>query len=317
MKKKVLITGATGFAGSFLAERLQGKVETYGTCFNRKKNHFIKDILSKTKLIEVDLREKKEVEGVLKKVSPDEIYHLAAIASPKESFGDPGKVIVNNVVAEINVLEAARKLAKKAKILIIGSADEYGLVKKRDIPINEGVDLNPTNPYSVSKLTQDFLGKQYFLSYKMAIVRVRPFNHIGPRQSRGFVVADFAYQIARIEKGKQKEEIKVGNLEAIRDFTDVRDMVLAYELALKNGKSGDVYNIGSGKGYKIREILDIMLGLSEKKIKVVIDRNFFRPADNPVVICDNKKFIKKTNWRRKYNIKKTLADVLDYWRSNI
>jgi len=317
MAKKVLITGATGFAGSFLAELLQDRARVTGTYFSQQSRENLKSVLTEVSLVKLDLRDKKAVFKLIEIVRPGEVYHLAALSSPAASFDDPGGVYVNNVVCQINLFEAVRKLSKKPKVLVIGSADEYGLVKKEDVPIDEAVSLNPTNPYSVSKVAQDFLGRQYYLAYKLPIVRVRPFNHIGPRQERGFVVADFAYQIARIEEGKQKPEIKVGNLSAIRDFTDVRDMVAAYELALAKGKVGEVYNIGSGSGYKIGEILDTLLTLAKVKIKVVVDKKRFRPADNPVIICEARKFRRQTGWKARVKIKKTLADVLNYWRCQV
>jgi len=173
----------------------------------------------------------------------------------------------------------------------------------------------PTNPYAVSKIAQDFLGLQYFLSYGLKIVRVRPFNHIGPRQSPRFVVPSFAKQIAEIEKGKKENILHVGNLSSRRDFTDVRDMVAAYLLSLEKGDLGDVYNIGSGVSRQISKMLDMLLSLSSKKIDVEIDKSLFRPKDDPELVCDKSKFTKQTGWEPKIEIEKTLKDTLDYYRN--
>lgn len=175
----------------------------------------------------------------------------------------------------------------------------------------------PTSPYSVSKIAQDFLGLSYFLAYRLKIVRVRPFNHIGPKQSPHFVVSSFAKQISEIEKGKKEPILRVGNLEAKRDFTDVRDMVNAYVLATQKGKDGEVYNLGSGRAYKISEILEKLVSLSFSKIKVVEDKTLFRPNDNPQLVCNADKFTKLTGWRPQIPLATTLKETLDYWRKMI
>jgi len=313
MSRKILITGATGFAGSYLAEFLQGENEVFGTYFTKESRGRLRGVLDRVKFLELDLRRKDQVEKVVKESDPDEVYHLAALSSPWKSFNDPAGVLENNIVGQVNLFEAIKKMKKRPRVLVIGSADEYGLVDKEDIPIDEEVCFNPTNPYSVSKLTQDYLGRQYFLSYGMSVVRVRPFNHIGPRQEKGFVVSDFAIQIAKIEKDGGGK-LRVGNLKAVRDFTDVRDMVRAYVLALREGEVGDVYNIGSGKGYSIGEILDILVSYSKRKIEIEEDEKLFRQVDNPEIICNNKKFVEVTGWEREFEIAKTLEDVLDYFR---
>ena len=218
----------------------------------------------------------------------------------------------------LNLLEAVKKAKlKDTRILVVSSGEIYGAVSKKDLPINENTVLKPTSPYSVSKITQDFLGLQYHLSYKLKIIRVRPFNHIGPRQSPAFVVSAFAKKIAEIEKNKREPVLSVGNLESARDFTDVRDMIKAYVLAVEKGKEGEVYNLGSGRSYKISEILDKLFSLSNVKIKIEIDKNLLRPTDIPDLVCDGAKFTKFTNWKPKIPIDVTLKDTLDYWRNII
>ena len=181
--------------------------------------------------------------------------------------------------------------------------------------MDENTAFRPTNTYAVSKIAQDFLGLQYYISYRLKIIRVRPFNHIGPRQSAGFVVSDFAKKIADIEKGRMDPILRVGNLQAKRDFTDVRDMVRAYNFLIEKGEFGEVYNIGSGVSYSISEILDILLSFSKIKIKVEIDHSLLRPEDAQDRLCDNKKFVELTDWKPSIPIEKSLKDTLDYWRN--
>ncbi|MDO8621576.1 MAG: GDP-mannose 4,6-dehydratase [Candidatus Levybacteria bacterium] len=318
--KKVFITGITGFAGSFLAEYLLslGNFAIKGTYLTDESLSLIAGIKEKIEPIKLNLLDDKKVNLLIDEYKPDIVFHLAALTSPADSFANPAATITNNVTAQINLLEAIRKSKLlDTKILIISSADVYGIVDKKDLPIDEETSFRPTNTYSVSKIAQDFLGFQYFLSYGLKIIRVRPFNHIGPRQSPKFVVASFAKQIAEIENGKTEPTIFVGNLSAKRDFTDVRDMVKAYLLALEKGAVGDVYNIGSGSSYRISEILDKLLLLSKKNIEIKVDKSRFRPSDEQELICDRKKFTDKTGWEPKIALETTLKDTLDYWRKII
>jgi len=321
MGKKILITGATGFAGSHLTEYLvdiDNDSEFYGTYLSDDSLKNLEAVKNRISFIKLDLSNEKEVFELVGRIKPDIIFHLAAMPSAADSFSSPAKPILNNIHSEINILEGVRKSnLKDCKILIISSAEVYGNVDKSDLPINENVSFRPTNPYAVSKLTQDFLGLQYFLSYNLKIIRVRPFNHIGPRQSPGFVVSAFSKKIAEIEKGKRNGVLTVGNLEAKRDFTDVRDMVRAYALAVSKGISGDVYNLGSGISYRISNILDKLLSLSKAKIKIEIDKSLFRPVDDPELVCDASKFKKLTGWEPEIGIDTTLKDTLDYWRNII
>jgi GDP-4-dehydro-6-deoxy-D-mannose reductase len=190
----------------------------------------------------------------------------------------------------------------------------YGLVKEEDLPINENTPFMPTNPYAVSKITQDYLGVMYHFTHKLNIVRVRPFNHVGPGQAPTFVISAFAKKIVDIEKGKETV-MKIGNLNSKRDFTDVRDMVKAYLLALEKGEVGEVYNLGSGKSYQISEILNKMIGMSNAEIKTEEDLSLMMPSDDPELLCDASKFMNLTGWKTEIPIEKTLQDTLDYWRA--
>ncbi len=320
MQKKVLITGASGFVGYHLIKYLidKGNEKIYGTYLEDSSKERLNEFKNKLTLEKIDLSKKSDVYSLIEKIKPDKIYHLAAFTVPSLSFDSPLEVITNNVSSQLNILESLRKQKLfKTRVLIISSADVYGKVKKEDIPIDEQTPLNPVNPYAVSKIAQDFLGLQYFLAYGIEIVRVRPFNHIGPGQGPNFVVAAFSKKIAEIEKGKRENVLTVGNLEAKRDFTDVGDMVRAYDLILEKGKIGDVYNIGSGKAYKIKDILDKLLSFSKKEIKVEIDKTLFRPIDEPELRCDYQKIKKLTNWEPLIPINKTLGETLDYWRNII
>lgn len=315
--KKVLITGASGFVGGWLAEHLLslGNLEIFGTYMTEdsKEQSSVKD---KITFLQADLSQKEVIEKIIADIRPDEIYHLAAMASVGASFKDPVATFHNNIDVEIFLLEALRNAGlTNTRVLIVGSAEVYGYVRIEDLPIDEGTPLRPANPYAVTKIAQDFLGLQYNISYKMPLIRVRPFNHIGPRQGLGFVVADFAKQIAEIEKGKQEPVIKVGNLDARRDFTDVRDMVKAYSLLLEKGVPGDVYNIGSGKSVKISEILDMLIGMSTVKIDRQVDESKLRPSDVPEIVCNNTKIQSLTGWSPEISLEKTLKDTLDYWRN--
>jgi len=314
---KAFITGITGFAGSFLAENLvsKGAYEVSGTYLSESSLANLDSVKDKVKLHKVDLQDFEEVKKIIFEEKPDVIFHLVALASAAQSFKNPSEFINNNISAQINLLEAVRQAGIKPKILIVSSAEVYGDVSTSDLPINEGVPIRPVNPYAVSKVAQDFMGLQYFLSYNIPVIRVRPFNHIGPRQSPAFVVARFAKAIAEIEKNDSESTLKVGNLEAKRDFTDVRDMVEAYAVLIEKGEAGEVYNAGSGRSIKIEEILNKLLALSDKKITVERDESLFRPIDVPDLVCDNSKIKQTTGWEPKVEIDQTLAATLDYWRN--
>lgn len=314
--KKILITGISGFAGSFLAEHLLKKnnKKIFGTTLTSE-NPNISQINHQVTLYEVNLLDSKKVESMINETQPDNIFHLAALASPRLSFENPAETITNNITAQVNILEAVRNIKDyKPRILIVSSADVYGIVGPNDLPMDEQTPLHPANPYAVSKIAQDYLAMQYVYSYKLPIVRVRPFNHIGPRQGPHFVITDFVKRIVAIEKGKIPPVLRVGNLDAKRDFTDVRDMVRAYDLILEKGIIGDVYNIGSGKSFTIADILKMLLALSKTEITVESDPMLMRPADTPELLCDGKKMQQLTHWHPEIPLEQTLKDTLDYWR---
>ena len=320
MNKKILITGATGFVGSYLVDFLlkNTKDKILGTYYSDNSLGMLGANVGKIETFKIDLRNWDEVSKLISKTEPDIVYHLAAFASAAKSFSSPTEAVINNISSELNILEAIRQTKLLGtKILIVSSAEVYGHVDEKYLPINEDTPLNPTNPYAVSKVAQDFFGKQYFTTYALQTIIVRPFNHIGPRQSDNFVVSSFAKKIAEIEKDKRNPVIPVGNLKAKRDFTDVRDVVRAYHLLMEKGKIGDVYNIGSGRSYKISDILDKLLSFSDKKIFVETDKTLLRPVDDPELTCDSSKIKKAINWKPEIPLEETLRDTLDYWRNII
>jgi len=325
---RVLITGITGFAGSHLADYIlkdHPEVEVFGLKHWRSRLENVEHIEHSIKLIEADLKDESSVTRALKESKPDRIFHLAAHSYVPTSWRMPTEVIINNVGGQTTLFEAVRRTCPRARIQIACSSEEYGLVKPSEVPIKETNPLRPLSTYGVSKVAQDLLGYQYYKSYGMRIVRTRAFNHTGPRRGEVFVCSAFAKQVAEIEIGKfevfagnvNKPAIVVGNLEAVRDFTDVRDVVRGYWLALEKGKLGEVYNIGSGRYVTMQEVLDTLLKISGVQVGVAIDPDRLRPSDVPILVCDYSKFAKRTGWKPEIEFKQTLADLLDYWRARI
>lgn len=315
--KKVLITGIAGFAGSHLCEFLLAKnFSVFGFYHPDHSVKNVEHVKNKIDLIACDILDNKDLKTKIESIRPDYVFHLAAFSSPAASFENPNQTLTNNILGQLNLLEALVKIKSKARILIVGSADEYGNIEPKFLPASEETPLAPISPYAVSKVTQDMLGLQFFLHYKLHIVRVRPFNHIGPRQSEAFVIPAFAIQIVEIEK-KGKGIIKVGNLNTWRDFTDARDMVRAYLVALEKGEVGEVYNIGSGKVVKIADVLNKLIALSKAQITIETDKNLLRPVDIKKIYCDFSKFHKQTGWKPQIPLSKTLFDTIEYERKEL
>jgi len=319
-KQTVLITGSEGFVGSHLVDWIlkNKKVyEVHGIRHWRPRHTPILHFNRRCRYHNCDIRNIEELFKIIKRVKPVKIFHLAAQSFVPLSWTSPAETLETNIIGEANLFEAVRRAGIDPVIQIACSSEEYGLVHKNEVPIRETNPLRPLSPYAVSKIAQDFLGYQYFKSYRLKIIRTRAFNHTGPRRTEVFVCSDFAKQIAEIEKGKKEPVILVGNLEPIRDFTDVRDIVRAYWLAAEKCKPGEVYNIGSGRGYKIKEVLDLLFLLSRTKIQIKKDPKRMRPSDVPILICNSNKFKKLTGWKPKIPFKKTLRDTLNYWRERV
>jgi GDP-4-dehydro-6-deoxy-D-mannose reductase len=314
---KCLVTGITGFAGSHLAEYLlsRGDCEVHGTMRWRSRMENISHLGNRITTHVCDIRDATAMYELIRDLKPDRIYHLAAQSFVPMSWTAPAETMTTNVLGQINIFEAIRAVGCPTRVQIACSSEEYGMVLPEEAPIKETNPLRPLSPYAVSKVAQDLMGYQYHQSYGMHTIRTRGFNHTGPRRGDVFVTSNFAKQIVDIEKGKKEPVIHVGNLEAVRDFTDVRDTVVAYYLALEKGKPGDVYNVATGKGYKIREMLDILLSYSKIKIETRQDPKRMRPSDVELLLGDATKLRTETGWEPKYKFEQTMKDLLDYWRS--
>jgi len=318
MAKKALITGIAGFVGSHLAELLLQKgYEVYGLCRPRSKTDHIESIIDKLHLEDADLLDSHSLYTTISRIKPDYIFHLAAQSFVPTSWVSPSVTLEVNIIGSANLFEAARQAKIDSVIQIACSSEEYGLVYPNEVPIKETNPLRPQSPYGVSKVAMDYLGYQYFCSYGMKIIRTRGFNHTGPRRGETFVTSNFAKQIALIEKGKQEPVIHVGNLEAERDWTDVRDMVRAYLLSVEKCDAGDVYNICTGKAVKIKDMLDMLLSMSKVKVEIKQDPSRMRPSEVPVLIGDNTKFVEKTGWKPEISFQQTMEDLLNYWRARV
>jgi GDP-4-dehydro-6-deoxy-D-mannose reductase len=314
---KVLVTGITGFAGSHLVDymlTLPG-VEVMGILRWRSRTENIEHFQDRVRLVECDLRDASSVRDVIGDLRPDWIFHLAAQSFVPTSWTAPTESLVTNIIGQLNIFEAVKKLHIMPRIQLACSSEEYGMVYENELPIRETNPLRPLSPYAVSKVGQDMLGYQYFMSFKIPVIRTRGFNHEGPRRGPVFVCSDFAKQIADIEKGRRAPVVRVGNLDARRDFTDVRDVVRAYWLALEKGEPGEVYNICSGKCWTIREMLDMLLAMSKTKITIEPDPARMRPSDVPVLLGDATRFRKATGWEPTIPFEQTLRDLLDFWRA--
>ncbi|MBI3537999.1 MAG: GDP-mannose 4,6-dehydratase [Chloroflexi bacterium] len=314
---RVLITGMNGFAGSHLADYLLTlpNIELFGGVFGNCDN--LAHLKDRATWQEGNLTDPRVAQTLLDFAQPDSIYHLAGQAFPPISWQDPWATIEINIRSQVNLLNLCAQKKSTARILVIGSIEEYGRVDPRAMPVTEATPLRPDSPYGVSKIAQDFLGLQYFQSHHLHIVRVRPSNHIGPRQNEQFVTSNFAKQIAEIEAGAREPILSVGNLTARRDFTDVRDMMRAYVLALARGEPGEVYNIGSGHAVPIQDMLNLLLQQSARAIEVRQDPARLRPSDTPIFYCDASKFRAQTGWQPEISLEQSLKDILDYWRAQI
>ncbi len=315
---KVLITGITGFAGSHLADYAlaQKGVEVFGTARWRSPSQNIEHIADRLRVVEADLCDASSIQSLVAEIKPDRIFHLAAQSYVVSSWTVPTETITTNIVGTVNVFEAVRRADYKPRILVACSSEEYGFVSPEEVPITEDNPLRPLSPYGVSKVGQDLLSYQYFKSYGVDVVRTRAFNHTGPRRGRVFVCSNFAIQVIEAQKGL-RPHVSVGNLDAVRDFTDVRDMVRAYWLALEAAAGGDVYNIASGTGHSVGDVLAQLIQISGADVEVKVDAERLRPSDVPLLVGDPSKFTAQTGWRPEIPLEQTLTDILSYWRERI
>lgn len=311
---KALIIGGAGFVGGYLSEYLKNNsdFQVYVTKLGKEKTAFFENSV---KVCDLDIIDADAVKKLIENIKPDCIFHLAAQSSVFLSWKNPSLTVDVNIKGTINILEAIRSIPNyNPKILLVGSGEEYGHIKENEIPLSEENLLRPANMYAVTKACQNFMGKIYCDAYNMNIVSVRAFNHIGPKQSPDFVVSDFCKQAVQIEKGLKENIIKTGNLSAKRDFTDVRDVVRAYYMLIRNGKSGETYNVGSGKAVSVETVLNMIIQNSNVDICVETDPNKLRPVDVPIIQADISKITRDVGWTPKIPLETTVYDTLRYWR---
>lgn len=316
---RVLVTGATGFAGSHLIDFMlatKPDVEVWGTRRTRSPLTNIQHVIDKIHLVDGDLTDPASVRRVLEIAQPDWVFHLAAQSYVASSFTEPRATLWTNITMEHNLLHGLREKLFR-RLLVAGSSEEYGLVHPKECPITEDQPLRPLSPYGVSKVTQDLLAYQYHQSYGIHVVRTRAFNHEGPRRGEVFVTSNFAKQIAEIELGLRPPFLRHGNLDAVRDYTDVRDTVRAYWLALEKGVPGEVYNICSGHGWTIGEMMLNLMTQSSARIETLADKDRLRPSDVPLLLGTAARLHAATGWAPEIQFTTTLSDTLAYWRTRI
>ena len=314
---RILITGVTGFVGSYLVEQCRARypqAELFGL-YNRKVPRGVPAAMKHITALKADITEAEDVRLALVQSRPDVIFHLAAQSSVAASWSDPVQTFQVNAIGTLRLLETVRLLHPAACIVLVGSGEQYGAVQPHENPIHEACPLRPISPYAVSKATQDLYGYQYFVAYGLPIVRVRSFNHFGPRQADAFVLPGFARQIALMEAGKAEPVVMVGNLQAKRDFLPVEDVVAAYLAVAESGQLGDVYNVGSGHARSIGEILDHLLTLAKIRICIREDAARMRPGDIPILEADISRIQAHTGWKPTVSFESTLEEILDYWRA--
>ena len=317
---RVLITGITGMVGSHLADYLLKEhkdCQVFGAKRWRSNLINIEHIVDELSLIDCDMLDSHGCMDMVKTVKPDYVFHLAAQSYVPDSWRNPHSTLIGNVTMQLNLFEAIRHNNLDPVVQVALSSEEYGKVLPSELPISEKNALRPLSPYAVSKVTQDVLAYQYFESYGMRIVRTRAFNHEGPRRGEVFVTSNFAKQIAEIEAGLKAPVIHVGNLDAQRDWLDVRDVVRAYWIATQTCTPGDDYVIASGVSRSIKDLLDYLLTLTDQKIEVQTDPKRLRPSDVQLLLGDSTKFRTATGWQPEIPFEKTISDLLDYWRERL
>jgi len=315
---KVLVTGVAGFVGGHLVDFLRaehpqveivGVVKPHGTSPG--------GLPSSVMIVEADLEDPAAVATILDMVHPDRIVHLAAQSSVQESWKDPSGTLHTNVHGLLHLLEAVRQRSLSPRFLVVGSAEEYGAVDPKDLPLKEEAPLRPNSPYAVSKVAQGYLALQYSLSFGMGVLRTRTFHHTGPGRGEVFAESSFARQIAEIEIGRRAPLLEVGNLETVRDFADVRDVVRAYWAILDNGDAGAVYNVCTGRGVRMRDLLQRLVELSGVEVELRVDPDRLRPSDVPTLVGDPTRLRNATGWHPRIGLDETLKDLLSYWRERV
>lgn len=304
---KALITGATGFVGHYLADELKSTYETIGTYWLEPDPSSYQKFAA---LHPLDIRDEAAVRQLMATVQPDTIFHLAAQTHVPTAFKAPWDTLETNIQGTLNLLQATHDIVPNSRLLVVSSSEVYGLVQPADLPVTEHQPFNPSNPYSVSKATTELLSRQYHMTYGLDAIIARPFNHLGPAQSTRFAVADFATQIAAMQRGEQAPILRVGNLDAQRDYSDVRDVVRAYRLLVEQGVSGDVYNICRGEAYPMRALVEMLIELTGLSVHIEVEAERFRPLDLPILVGDATKIKTQIGWQPLIPIQQSLQDML-------
>lgn len=314
---RALVTGAAGFVGRHLVRQLRESGDDVCALVppsDSREGLFPPDIVAPDDVVICDLLEDERVTQSIARAAPDAIYHLAGYSNPEGSLSSARRTLETNIFGAQNLLEASLKSGRAPRVLLIGSAQQYGHVAEDDQPIREDAAQKPLTPYAVSKATQELLGQRYFVAEDLPVLWTRSFNHTGPGQAATYVCSSFAKQVVDVEKGKAVPEIHVGNLAAQRDFTDVRDVAAAYAALVGKGTAGVAYNVGSGEAVAIEEVLATLVSLSEVDIEVRVDPERYHRVDAPLIVGDVTRLQQDTGWARRLSLRQTLQDLLDDWR---
>lgn len=312
------ITGIAGFAGSWLAEELLLRdYVVVGTLYEDEPTINLIGCLGDIELVPLDLLEAERTEQVIQKVKPDYVYHLAAMSSVGQSFGAERFTYRVNFEATLNVLQAVRAVGRLKKMVFTSSCDPYGSFTPKNKTLTEEQEFNPVSPYGISKAAAELVCRYYHRQYGVPVTVARAFNHTGPRQAETFVVPAFARQVAAIDLGRQKPVLKVGDLSARRDFSDVRDIVKGYRLLAEKGKPGRAYHLCSGRAVSIEHVLNMLTGLAGRKVRVTVDRSRLRKNDIPVLRGSNRRAVNELGWVNRYSLKQTLQDTFHYWKQTL
>jgi GDP-4-dehydro-6-deoxy-D-mannose reductase len=319
--EKFLITGFSGFVSRYFLDYLEkNDINAHVLGVDLLSPHFdIRDYRCiKCSFEKVDLLDKNQVDNIIYQFQPEYILHLASYSSVAFSWKDPIASFRNNTSIFLNLLENVRALNLQCRILSVGSSDEYGNVNEDDVPLREDHTLDPVSPYAVARTAQEMFSKVYVEGFGMDMVMTRSFNHIGPMQKDIFAVSSFAKQVVELGKsGRNNGEVIVGNVGVVRDFLDVRDVVAAYYLLFKKGRKGQIYNVCSGRGVTLREIIEKMASIMGMDIKIKINESLIRPNDNRIIIGSNEKIGKDTGWKTTITLEDSLRDILDYWKTRV
>ena len=313
---RVLITGASGFVGGHLVEHLSARGDSIVglSASGRWPAPLARlDRLARLEAFDLAAGDPEGLADLLARKKPEVVYHLAAQANPQASVADPRGTWALNLGGTLNLLEAVKASGLAPRVVVVGSGVSYGNPAPEFLPVAESCPLRPNNPYAASKAAADLLTIQHHLSHKLDAVIARPFNHSGPRQAANYVLGGLARQVAEVESGR-KARVEVGNLDVVRDFTDVRDVVRGYSLLAEKGRAGEVYNLGTGRGTKLADALDFLRGKATSPIAVHVDPERVRPVDQPLLIADASK-LRALGWEPSFTIEQTLADMLDEWRA--